>query len=100
MGGQGCRHGCGGGCWWPIEALQRVRDGSIANVSGERGRSEYALKRAQNDAGPDNACADHGRSWSSAQTGIGPRQPGVVDLLRMPFREPDDAETVSSRRQG
>ena len=37
---------------------------------------------------------------TSAQTGIGPRQPGVVELLRMPFREPDDAETVSSRRRG
>lgn len=41
-----------------------------------------------------------GGGGTSAQTGIGPRQPGVVELLRMPFQAPEDAETVSNRRQG
>jgi len=31
------------------------------------------------------------------QTGIGPRQPGLWKLVMLPFREPGDADTVSSR---
>lgn len=31
------------------------------------------------------------------QTGIGPRQPGLWEMLRMPWREPDDADTAATR---
>jgi sterol desaturase/sphingolipid hydroxylase (fatty acid hydroxylase superfamily) len=36
---------------------------------------------------------------TTAATGIGPRQPSVWELLRMPFREPDDSETVANQRR-
>lgn len=32
------------------------------------------------------------------QTGIGPREPGLLDKLLLPFREPDYADTAASRR--
>lgn len=31
------------------------------------------------------------------QTGIGPRQPRLWEMLRMPWREPDDADTAATR---
>ena len=37
--------------------------------------------------------------WSTAQTGIGPREPGLGELLLLPFKEPGDADTVAKRRK-
>ncbi|MDH5823617.1 sterol desaturase family protein [Luteimonas sp. RD2P54] len=37
------------------------------------------------------------RDGDVAQTGIGPRQPTVWEMLKMPWREPADAETAVSR---
>jgi len=34
------------------------------------------------------------------QTGIGPRQPSVWEMLRMPWREPGDVDTAASRARG
>ena len=37
---------------------------------------------------------------TTAETGIAPREPGIGELLLLPFREPADADTVSSRQAG
>lgn len=40
------------------------------------------------------------REGAVAATGIGPRQPGLAEMLKLPFVEPGDVDTVASRQQG
>ncbi len=38
------------------------------------------------------------REGPVAATGIGPRQPSLIEMLKLPFSEPRDVDTVASRR--